>query len=242
MKMFAINEARKPPRIGSIAIMSGTLLCAVATSGPVFSADLPYDYGRPRYTEYSQPSYDRPSYDRDCCCCVRRYAPVADRPMVERVPPPIIERAEEESRQGQMIERVPVAERHWVQRDYIERRYPAPGPRDSSPKAYRYSYYYPKSSEEERYYRDESRSEPRPPRYSGEYLPAPAAYEYDAPPPRYAAPPRIRELRPAYEYEPSPRPAYEYGPPRRSAYERELAPRPPAPVPSGYYHHPGYAE
>jgi len=231
MKIFAINEARKPPRIGSIAIMSGTLLCAVAASGPAFSADLPYDYGRPRYTEYSRPNYDRPdydrpNYDRDCCCCVRRYAPVAERPMIERAPP----RMEEESRQ--VIERVPFAERHWVQRDYIERRYPAPGPRDSYPKTYRYSYYYPRPSAEEPYYRDEARSEP-PPRYSGQYLPAPAAYEYDAPPPRYnMAPPRPRELRPAYEYGPLP----------RSAYERELSLRPPAPIPSGYRYNPSYAE
>jgi hypothetical protein len=219
MKMFAINDARKPPRIGSIAIMSGTLLCAAAVSSPAFSADLPYDYGRPHYTEYY-----RPHYDRDCCCCARRYAPVAERPVVERVPVPVEERP--------VIEHVPVAERHWVQRDYIERRYPAPGPHYGYPKSYRYSYYYPRPSVEEPYYREESHSEPPPPRYSGEYPPAPAAYEYDLPPPRYAEPPRPRELRPAYEFEPSPQPSY----------ERELSPRPPAPVPSGYYYHPGYAE
>jgi hypothetical protein len=230
MKTFAINEALKPPRIGSIAIMSGTLLCAVAPSSPASSADLPYDYGRPHYSEYY-----RPNYDRDCCCCIRRHAPVAERPIVERFPPLI-----EESRE--VIERIPVAERHWVQRDYIERRYPLPGPRYSYPKPYHYSYYYPKpSAEEPYYYREEARSELPPPRYSGEFPPAPAAYEFDAPHVRYAAAPRLHELRPAYEYEPSSQ-AYEYGPPLRSAYDHELSPRPPAPVPSGYYYHPGYTE
>jgi hypothetical protein len=217
MKMFAINEARKPPRIGSIAIMSGTLLCAAVTSSPALSADLPYDYGRPHYTEYYRPHYE----DRDCyrcnCCSARRYAPVAERPIVERVVP-----IEE---QRPVIEHVPVAERHWVQRDYIERRYPPPAPRYSYPKSYRYSYYYPAPPAEE--YREEL-----PPRCCGEYAPAPAAYEYDAPHVRYAEPPQLHELRPAYEYEPSPRAAYEY----------EVGPRPPAPVPSGFYFHPGYHE
>jgi hypothetical protein len=211
MRMFAINEARKPPRIGSIVIiMSGTLLGAVAAAGPALSADLPYDAYRPRYSDYP-PRYDdyyRPSYyDRGCyrcsCCGTRRYAPVAERPVIERVPVPVVERPVVERVpvpvvERPVVERVPVAERHWVQRDYIERRYSA-GTRYGYgyPSSYRYSYYYPNPTDDP---------------YS-----APASYDYDTRPSRYT---------PAYEYEPSPR-----------AYDYETA-RPPAPVPSNYYYNP----
>ncbi len=63
MKTFAINEARKPPRIGSLAIISGALLGVAGIAGPAFGADLP---------EYS--------YDTGCYPCVPR--PVVE----ERVP------------------------------------------------------------------------------------------------------------------------------------------------------------
>jgi hypothetical protein len=220
MNMFMINEARKPPRIGSLAITSGILLCVTATAGPALSADYPeYERYRPRY-EYYYPRYHDRDYDRGCyrcsCCGGRRYAPVVERPIVDRIPVPIEERP--------VVERVPVAERHWVQRDYIERRYPAgAGVRYSYPERYRYSYYYPAPREDDPYDRS-----------AGEPPTAPVTYEYDAPRPRYVEVPRSYEFRPAYEYEPTP--------PPRNAYEYETAPRPPATVPSGYYYNPGYAE
>jgi hypothetical protein len=221
MNMFMFDEARRSPRVGSLAIMFGTALCAMTVAGPALSADLPYDYNTaygPRY-EYYRPYYDR-DYDRGCyrcsCCGGRRYAPVVERPMVERYvnveePRPIVERP-------------PVAERHWVQRDYYERRYP---PRYPYPARYRYSYYYPTPADDP-YYRSAA-VEP-PPRYR-DYPPAPVT-DWEAPRPRYVEVPRPHEFRPAYEYEPSP---------PRSAYEYETSPRPPATVPSGYYY-PGYAE
>jgi hypothetical protein len=239
MNMFMFDEAPRPPRIGSLAIMSGTLLCAVAVAGPALSADLPYDYNpayRPHH-EYYGPSYYEREPDRGCyrCgCCGPR--PVAQRPIVEYYVP---ERyvADEERRP---VERGPFAERHWVQRDYIERRYPSGAvERYPYPPSYRYSSYYPRPprAPEDPYSRAPggdpySRFEP-PPRYSGDFPPAPVRYEWDGPRPRYVEVPRpYYEYRPVYEHEPSPpRPAYEYEP----------SPRPPATVPSGYYY-PGHAE
>jgi hypothetical protein len=226
MNIFMFDGARRPPRIGSLAIMSGTLLCVTA-AGPALSADYPeYDRSyRPHY-EYYVPRYEGRDYDRGCyrcgCCGGQRYAPVAERPTVERFPVPF-----EEPR--------PVVDRRWVQRDYIERRYPAgSGARYSYPSRYSYSYYYPRPAGEDPYRSAPPGGEP-PTRYSGEYPPAPVTYEYDAPRPRYVEPPRPYDLRPAYEYEPPL--------PPRNAYEYERAPRPPATVPSGYYYYvPGHAE
>jgi hypothetical protein len=132
------------------------------------------------------------------------------------------------------VERVPVAERHWVQRDYVERRYPGGSDvRYSYPPRYSYSSYYPRPIRPgEPVYAPGGGLATR---YSGDgFPPAPVMYEYEGPRPRYVEP-RPYELRPAYEYEPPlPRPP-------RNAYEYE-APRPPATVPSGYYYRPGYAE
>ena len=228
MNMFMIDEARRSPRIGSLAIMSGTLLCVVAGAGPAFSADLPYDYNTaygPRYEYYRPHYYDRDrDYDRGCyrcsCCGGRRYAPVVERPIIERYIPI------EEPRP--VVERPPVAERHWVQRDYYERRYPGGyASRYSYPARDRYSYYYPTPADDPYY-----RSAGEPPRRYTDYPPAPVTYDWEGPRSRYVEVPRPYELRPAYEYEPSP---------PRSAYEYETSPRPPATVPSGYYY-PGPVE
>jgi hypothetical protein len=224
MNMFMIHGASWPPRIGSLAVVSGTLLCAAAAS-PALSADYPeYDRYRPRY-EYYAPRYD----DRECyrcdCCGARRYGPTAELPIADRYPAPY-----EEPR------RFP--ERRWVQRDYLERRYPGGAVPYSYPDRYSYSTYYPRPPRgAEDPYRDPYRAAipPGPPvRYGSEYPPAPVTYEYDAPRPRFVEPPRPYELHPAYEYE-QPRPP-------RSAYDYETAPRPSAMVPSGYYYGPGRPE
>lgn len=221
MSTFAIDEARKPSRIGSIAMISGTLLSAIAT-GSAFSADLPYDY-----TPYRQGSY-RDSYYPGCIrcsCCGYRVAPVAERDVVEeRLPVP-------------WVERVPVAERHWVQRDYIERRYPPyyPWPRYPYPGRHHHSYYYPGPVADPYTYDQRPPGEPRRFSYGGgPYPPGPAAYDVEPwPPYRYAASSRPYEYRPAYQ------PAYEYD--YRPSYQYETSPRPPAMVPSGYYSS-GYPE
>lgn len=190
MHMFAIYGSLKLPRVGSVAIMSATLLCGVAGSGPARSADLPYDYHpyAPRYGNFYQPQFD----------CFRCAPPrfVEPRPFV----------------------RVPVGVRHWVERDYLERRFPPPWRRFGFPG---YGYSYPRPP-----------ADIPPPRYGRDYPPAPAAFAYDAPPPaRYAEPARRYDLRPAYEYEPSPQASYDY----------ENGSRPPAQPPSGYYNR-GYVE
>ncbi len=211
MKTFAIDKARKPSRTGSIAIFSGTLLGALAT-GSAFGADLPYD--SPPYP----PGYYRNSYSPGCyrcSCCGRRVAPVVEREYVAERPPVAV------------IERFPMAERHWVQRDYIERRYPYPGPRYGYPSRYHYYYYYP--GPDAGPYDQGPPIEPRRFSYGGgPYPPAPAAYEAEPRPSyRYIATPGPYEYRPAYEHD------------YRPSYETE--PRPPAIVPSGYYN-PGYSE
>src|SRR5262245_60180112 len=101
MNMSATNEARKPSRIGSLAIISGAMLGTVV---PALSADLPYDYPpyRPTYYQESYPGYTG-------CYSYRCAAVEEERPPVEVVERPI-------------VERFPIAERRWVQRDYIERR------------------------------------------------------------------------------------------------------------------------
>src|SRR5262249_21279063 len=118
MNMFAINEALRPPRIGSLAMISGTLLCAAGAVGPALSADLPYEDMPYRSGYRSDYSYDT-GFNTGCyrcSCCGRRIVRVAEPPEVEERPPlEVVERP--------IVERFPVAERHWVQRDYIERRY-----------------------------------------------------------------------------------------------------------------------
>jgi hypothetical protein len=250
MNMFMI-DARRPPRIGSLAIMSGTMLCAMVVAGPAFSADLPYDYNTaygPRYEYYRSHYYDR-DYDRGCyrcsCCGGRRYAPVAERPIIDYYVPDryaperyVPERyvAVEERRP---VERDPVAERHWVQRDYFERRYPGgAAERYSYPPSYRYSSYYPVPRGGDPYSRSAAAEPPRytdfpPAPVTRDYPPARVTYDWDGPRPRYVEVPPSREFRPAYEYEPAP---------PRTAYDYETSPRPPATVPSGYYYYPGHAE
>jgi hypothetical protein len=229
MNKFATNEGRKPPRIGSLAIISGAVLGAVGAVGPALSADLPDDY--PPY----RPTYYRDYYYNNSGCygCGQQFEQFAARPPAMEERPPV-------------VERFPVAERHWVQRDYIERQYPPYAtptrPAYSSyPGYYRYSHYCPgPCTEPYRAYEPAPYREPRRQlSYVGApYPPAPAAYEYDneqRAPYRYAASPHrpYDYYRPSYE--PDYEPAYEYKP----AYEHEPSPRPPAAVPGGYYG-PGY--
>jgi hypothetical protein len=234
MKKFAINEARKPPRIGSIAIISGTLLGAIAAAGPAQTADLynyPYQYSgyRPYYNGYYRPCNSCGCYSCGCyrcggCCGVARHP----------VPDPV----------------VAVAERHWVQRDYWERRYPTAYPYPYSyPSGYRYSYYsggyadgYPYPPAPVAYAAPPS--EPRPRlgfggiQYGPGPGPGPVSYQYDPPRshygfdgPRAPAPYVYDAPRTAYEYD-APRPPYgaNVGP---GPYDYG-APRPPAGVPGGF--------
>jgi hypothetical protein len=239
MNMFMTNEARKPSRIGSLAIISGAMLGAVGAVGPALSADLPDDY--PPY----RPTYYRNYYSNDyggyssCYNCGQRFEQAAARPPVmEERPPVTIERP--------VVERIPMAERHWVQRDYIERQYPSYAATErydysSYPGYYRYSHdCSAPCAEPYRAYEPAPYREPRRQfSYVGaHYPPAAAAYEFENEPRapyRYAASshPPYDYYRPSYE--PGYRPAYEYKP----AYEHEPSPRPPAAVPRGYYG-PGY--
>jgi hypothetical protein len=113
-----------------------------------------------------------------------------------------------------------VAERHWVQRDYWERRYPADLPR----------------------YRGYGDGYPHYP-YPGGYPNYSGAYPYY---PGYARPHlgfggiQYPPSRVSYEYEAPPWPAFEGAPPQ-SMYEYEGSPRPPAGIPNAYYNA-GYAE
>jgi hypothetical protein len=214
MKTYAINEARKPPRIGSLAMISGTLLCVVGAAVPALGADLPDDRDyRPAptyYRDYST-SYNNGCYR--CTCCGGSFAPAADRYRVEeRVPYPVVER--EVARP--IVERIPVSERHWVQRDYIERSWPSygtsryayqeyPGAYQSYPGRYRYSYYYPGSGAESyTAYESGAGREPYP-----VYERGPGRESY-----------RYYESGPGRE----PYPAYERGPGRESYRDYESGP------------------
>jgi hypothetical protein len=220
MNKFATNEARKPSRIGSLAVISGAMLGAVGAVGPALSADLPDDYPPYRPTYYRNYDSNYNSGYSDCYSCGQRF---------ERV---VVERP--------VVERVPVAERHWVQRDYIERQYPSYTAYSSYPGHYRYSHYCPgPCTESYPAYEPSPYGEPRRRlSYVGAHYPS--AYEYEREPRapyRYAAWSHhpYDYYRPSYE--PGYDPAYQYKP----AYEYEPSPRPPAAVPGGYYG-PGYSE
>ncbi len=232
MNAFAINGARKPPRSGSLTVISGVLLSAAGTVGPALSADLPYDtppYRPSYYRDYSYSSgYENGCYR--CSCCGRRLVRVAE-------PPPVVE---ERIVERPVVEQVPVAERHWVQRDYIERRYPyyAPPRYEYYPyaKRYRYSYYYPgPTAEAYPPYERAPLGEPRRRLTHFDYPPVPAAYDHESEPHipyRYVA----SSSHPHDYY----RPSYEYDY-YKPTYEYEPSPRPPAGVPDVYYGH-GYSE
>lgn len=235
MNKFAIIETRKPSRIGSLAIFSGALVCVAS---PALSADLPYDDTPYRPSYYRYDSYYDGYYSGykgcyRCSCCGRRFVRVAEPPVDERPPYPVVERSIIER---PVVEHAPVAERHWVQRDYVERRYPYYPARFAYPGRYRYSYYYP-GPDADSYPAFEApppRELRRRPGYGGgAYPPAPVAYEWENEPRtpyRYVASHRPYDYyRPSYEYEYKP------------AYEYETSPRPPATVPEGYYG-PGYSE
>jgi hypothetical protein len=234
MNKFAINEARKPSRIGSLAVISGAMLGAVGVVGPALSADLPDDYPPPSYRPTYYQNYYNSGYS-GCYSCGQRFEPVA-------APPPVVERP--------IVERFPMAERHWVQRDYVERQYPSYAATtryaySSYPDHYRYSHSCPGPCTESYPAYEPAQPAPyrEPPRrlsYVGaHYPPAPAAYEYEseprAPYPYAASSHRSYDYhRPSYE--PGYNPAYRFKP----AYEHEPSPRPPGAVP-GYYG-PGYSE
>jgi hypothetical protein len=198
MNTFAINEARKPPRIGSLAMLSGALVGAVSMAGPAFSADLPSEDSY-RQSYY----YQNNSYDNGCYPCTPR-------PTVEERP---------------VVERFPLAERHWVQRDFIERRYGAysSGAEAAYP-SYRYSYYYPGPGGEaydtcrtDRCGQSYQAYEAAPRRYGFQYSPGYGGGY--APPYRYAS----QAYRPFYDRD------------RQPSYEYERSPRPPRSVPGSYY-------
>ena len=224
MNRCTTNEARKPPRIGSLAMISGALLGTIGAVGPALSADLPYSD-----TPYRS-GYYRNWYHCDYYC--QQGGPGDARvgaPGYEPLPP--------------MAERLP-PERHWAPRDYAEPRYPMGGPyspytqyRDRPFRSYRYSS--PGPDWEANPYEGYEGPPDEPRRRMGEgglpYPPAPAAYEYR--PDRRRGPFRYGAMSsPPYDYR-------EYRPPHqyRPAYEYETAERPPAPVPGGPYG-PGYSE
>jgi hypothetical protein len=241
MNKFAIIGALEPPRTGCIAIICGALLGVVAAAGPAQSGDLsiPYQYTGYRYGPDAGYRYgpdqsgyrSGPGYNgcyRNCypCGCYQCGCNQCGSCGVAR-------------RYGQVVER------HWVERDYWERRHLIDSPR-YQPCGYRpcgyaggypnysggyaggYPYYpssyvggYPNNS-------GASGWEPRPHlRFGGiQYQPAPISYEYEAPP------------RSLYEYEAAPRPPMGI-PYYNPGYVDEASPRPPMGMP---YYNAGYAE
>src|SRR6266852_1525253 len=203
MKKFATIGARKPPRIGCIAIVGGALLGSVAAAAPAQSADFyPYPYERTAYPGYN-------GYYRNCnpCGCRPCCYQCGCNPCVRRGP---------------------VVERHW---DYWERRYPYPNRYPNYPGGYAGGYpNYPGgyAGGYPNYPGGYAGGYPNYPggypggypNYSGgyaggarphlgfggvQYPSSPISYEYEAPP------------RGPYEYEASGRPGYE------PAYEYEAS-------------------
>jgi hypothetical protein len=215
MNKFAIIAAHKPRRTDCIAIISGVLLGAVAAAGPAQSGDfaVPYQYTGYRYAP-GYNGYYRNCYSCGChrCGCYQCGCCNVARPYGL------------------------VAERHWVERDYWERRYPIGWRGYAGGYPYNYGGYpagYPYYSggypAGHPYYSGASGWEPRPHLGFGgvQYRPSPISYEYDGP-------------RPLYQYEAPPRPPI--GAPYYNAgYMDEGAPRPPAGIPDGYYNA-GYVE
>jgi hypothetical protein len=231
MNKFATNEARKPSRIGSLAIISGAMLSAAGAVGPAISADLPEDY--PPYPPTHYRHYN------NCYSCERRFERPAmeermlERPVVEErvVQRPVVEeRVVERPVVEERVVQRPFVEERVVQRPYIERQYP---PYAATT---RYDYRCPaRCAESYPAYEPAPYREPRQRlSYVGaHYPPAPAAYEYESEPRapyRYAA----SSYRPYDYYRPSYEPEYNPAYPYKPAYEYEPSPRPPAAVP-GYY-------
>jgi len=196
MNKFAIVAADKPSRTTCIAAIFGALLGAVTAATPAQSADpYPYPYPYPYPHEYTayQPAYVghyRNCYPCGCnqCNCYRCGCCGVARPYAN------------------------VAERHWVERDYWERRYPADWPRYHG-----YAGGYPNYPYAGRAYPNYSGGYPHLGFGGIQYQPSRISYDYEVP-----------------------RPVYEEAPPP-SFYEYEAAPRPPVGIPGAYYNA-GYAE
>jgi hypothetical protein len=233
MNRCSINGARKPPRIGSLAMISGALLGTLGAVGPALSADLPFSD-----TPYQQPGYYPDWHHCDHC---RQWGPEGrmGAPGYEPFPP--------------MAERFP-PERRWVPRDYAEPRYPMGGPyspyaqyRDGPYRSHRYSSYYPGPDAQADPYEGYGPLPPEPRRRFGDggfpYPPAPfeprrrfGDGEFPYPPapieprrrfgdgavPYPPAPiePRRRFGDGGFPYPPAPA-AYEYRPERHGPYRHE---------------------
>ncbi len=246
MDTFAINEGRKPPRIGRLAMVSGALLCTMGAAAPALSADLPYDDGGYRdgyyrdgsdsyagYSGYSgYPGYDRSSYPYDYRYAPRSLGPYGD-PVSERLPAPRVGPPPMSA----------IAERYWAEREYYERNYPyylASTQYGYPPPGYSRYTQYPPGPQYGPYTRPPYYSEHDP--YAGyrgphgwsrdssiQYPPYRASYQYQADPRnpyRYAdtaRPPYYRGYRPEYEYRPP--------------YERDAGQRSPTGGPDGYYNY-----
>ncbi|MBO0755404.1 MAG: hypothetical protein J2P54_06055 [Bradyrhizobiaceae bacterium] len=225
MNKFAINEALKPSRIGSLTMVCGALLGTMGALGPASGADLPYSY-TPYRPSYYQNSYRYDYYNGSYGPVDVRVAPGYG------APPPLGERFS--------------AAQPWPPYNYYDPRFPVGEPYgpNYSDRAYtsRYPYYpyYPGPMQADAYEDYEAappdgpRDEPRRRMGFGgfAYPPAPAAYQWPdrRAPYRYGAGPSYerREHRGPFQY----RPDYEY----------ETAERPPASVPGGNYYGPGYPE
>lgn len=228
MNQLAIIGARMPRRAGCVAIISGALLGAVPGAGPAQSGDLyyPYGYSAYRYNGCYRNCYPCGHYRcgcyrcDDCCSVARPIAPVA------------------------------VAERHWVERDYWERRFPVsygPCGYGSCGNAGYPNYYggypayyggYPNYySGYPNYYGPRYSGPPRPHLGFGgvQYPPAAISYEHEAPPGPPAGTPYYTA---GFLEEPAPRPPAGI-PYYNAGYFDGASPAPPVGMP---YYNAGYVE
>ncbi|SRR5579871_1315529 len=170
MDKSAIRSLLTRRRASYVAAILGALLAAVAASSPARSGDLafPPGYG---------PGYVADRWGPPPCCGVPRCAPCGCNPCGC-------------VRCGGccVVRRRGVLERHWVEREYFERRYAVGGPHFRAFYGGGYPPYYPGAAWWEA---------PRPHLgYGGiQYGPAPISYEDGPPPPR-----------PLYDFDPPPRP------------------------------------
>jgi len=195
MGTSAIIGSPKRPWTGCVAAISGALLSAFAAAGPAQSGDLynPYEYSSYRYGPEAYRGYSRNCYScgcYQCGCCATTHR------------------------------RSRVIERHWVEREYYERRLAVGG--------------YPYRS----YGYGDGRSYGYGDGRSYGYRDG-RSYGYgDSSPPWGAPRPHLGYG--GIQYQPSPI-LYEDEAPPRSPYDYEGPPRPPIGIPSAYYND-GYVE